>query len=116
MVLVRAWVKLQIAARLLVELGKHRLMIWRGLPNWPPKWNGPHGPDNPLPQGEVGILTRLETGTPSAFDPYCIAWNDQDYLGSLFFDELNFFNQIVAILRQHIGSPIAEIGSLNIPC
>jgi len=62
------------------------------------------------------MLTRLETGTPSAFDPYCIAWNDQDYLGSLFFDELNFFNQIVAILRQHIGSPIAEIGSLNIPC
>ncbi len=29
--------------------------------------------DNPLPQGEVGIPTRLETGTPSALDPYCIA-------------------------------------------
>jgi hypothetical protein len=29
---------------------------------------------------------------------------------------LNFLEQIVAILRQHIGSPIAEIGSLNIPC
>ena len=71
------------------------------------------------PQGEVGILTRLEIGTPSALDPHCIIimrWNDQDYLGSLFFDDLNFRNQIVAILRQHIGSSISEIGSLNTPC
>lgn len=48
------------------------------------------------------MLTRLETGTPSALDPYCILmmrWNDQDYFGSLFFDDLNFLNQIVAILR-----------------
>jgi hypothetical protein len=44
----------------------------------------------------------VEIGTPSALDPHCIVilrWDDQDYLGSLFFDDLNFRNQIVAILR-----------------
>ncbi len=101
-----------------MDLRKHPRMTWRGLPNWPPNWNGPHGPDNPLPQGEVGILTGVETATPSALDPHCILimrWNDQEYLGSLFFDDLSFLNQIVAILRQHIGSPICEIGSLDTP-
>ena len=71
-------------------------MTWRGHANWPPNWNGPHGPNSPLPRGEVGILTGLEIGAPSVLGPHCI-----------------FFNQIVEILRQHVGSTVSEIGSLN---
>lgn len=52
-----------------MELRKHPRMTWRGHPNWPPTWNGPHGPANPLPQGELGSLTRVETGAPSTLDP-----------------------------------------------
>jgi hypothetical protein len=64
----------------------------------------------------VGILTGLEIGAPSVLGPHCILimrWNDQDYFGSLFFDDSAFFNQIVGILRQHVGSTVSEIGSLN---
>jgi hypothetical protein len=93
-------------------------MTWQGQANWPPAWNGPHGPNNPLPLGEVGTLMRVETGVPSAMAPHCILvmrWKNQDYFGSLLFDDLAFFEQIVELLRRHAGLSIAEIGNLNVP-
>jgi len=102
-------------AGLIMELRKHPRMTWRGHPNWPPHWNGPHGPNHPLPHGEVGILTRVEIGPSSALAPHCILimrWNDQDYVGSLFFGDSEFLSEIVEVLRDHIGSPISEIGDL----
>ena len=101
-----------------MELRKHPRMTWQGQPNWPPNWSGPHGPNNPLPVGEVGILTRVETGATAAAAPYCILvirCNDQDYFGGLFFDDLSFLEQVTAVLRQHLGLSLAEIGNLNIP-
>ena len=47
---------------------------------------GPHGPDNPLPQGEIGILTRVETAVENTIAPHCVLiihYNGHDYLGSL---------------------------------
>jgi len=55
-----------------MELRKHPQMRWQGRPNWPPQWTGPHGPDNPLPQGEVGILTRVETAVENAVASHCV--------------------------------------------
>jgi hypothetical protein len=55
-----------------MELRKHPQMTWQGRPNWPPKWTGPHGPQNPLPAGEVGVLARVETTDPSLIAPHCI--------------------------------------------
>ena len=93
-------------------------MTWQGQPNWPPTWSGPHGPNNPLPVGEVGVLTRVESSTSSACSPHCILvmhWNNQDYFGSLFFDDLSFLEQFCELLRRHVGLPIAEIGNLELP-
>jgi hypothetical protein len=64
----------------------------------------------------VGILTGLEIGAPSVLGPHCIRimrWNDQDYFGSLFFDDSAFFNQIVEILANMSVRQFSEIGSLN---
>jgi hypothetical protein len=50
--------------------------------------------------------------------PHCVLvmrLNDQDYFGSLLFDDLTFFAQILELLRRHIGLSIAEIGNLIIP-
>jgi hypothetical protein len=50
--------------------------------------------------------------------PHCILvmrWKNQDYFGSLLFDDLAFFEQIVELLRRHAGLSIAEIGNLNVP-
>ena len=99
-----------------MELRNHPKMTWRGRPNWPPKWNGPYGPNNPLPEGETGILVKVETGAAKKV-PHCflvMRHNDQDYYGSMFFDDGTFLLQLLETLRKHIGSPFSEIGSLDI--
>lgn len=100
-----------------MELRKHPKMRWQGLPNWPPQWTGPHGPDNPLPQGEVGILTRVETAVENAIAPHCVLiihYNGQDYVESLSFDDEEFLKTICSILNDHIGGLISAIGSVDI--
>jgi hypothetical protein len=100
-----------------MELRNHPKMTWQGHPNWPPKWTGPHNSENPLPEGEVGILTRVETTGPSLIAPHCILvirYNDEDYLGSLFFDDEEFLQKICSILNEHIGLTISEIGNLDV--
>src|SRR6266508_4424541 len=70
-----------------MELRKHPKMRWHGRPNWPPEWNGPFGPDRPLPKGEVGTLVRAECRLGDLRTPHCyldIQWNGQDYFGSLY--------------------------------
>jgi hypothetical protein len=71
-----------------------------------------------VPRGEVGILVRVEPAGSVLGTPHCfvvIQWNQQEYFGSLYFDEENFLLKIVKLLRSCLGRPIAEIGSLDIP-
>jgi hypothetical protein len=101
-----------------MELRKHPRMRCLGRLNWPPEWKGPYGPNNPLPHGEVGILIRVEAASSVLTTPHCniiIQWNDREYLGSLYFDEKDFLQEIVGLLQSCVGRPIAEIGSLDIP-
>jgi hypothetical protein len=101
-----------------MELRKHPRMTYRGCPNWPPEWTGPYGPNNPLPCGEVGILMRVEPASSIVTTPHCIVviqWNHQEYLASLYFDEEDFLQKIVGLLRSCLGRLIAEIGSLDVP-
>lgn len=100
-----------------MELRKHPEMTWKGLPNWPPQWTGPHGPDNPVFQGEVGVLKAVEKSGVSVLGGcwvLTIAHNDQDYFGTLSFDDEEFCHKISAILMGHIGEPMSAIGSLDI--
>ena len=99
-----------------MELRKHPRMTCLGRPNWPPEWNGTYGPDNPLPRGEVGILVQVEAA--SILPAHCIVviqWNQQEYLASLYFDDEDFLQEVLGLLRSCLGRPIAEIGSLDIP-
>lgn len=101
-----------------MELRKHPRMTCLGRPNWPPEWNGTFGPNNPLPRGEVGILMQVEPASNLLKPPHCIIviqWNEQEYLASLYFDEEEFLQEVVGLLRSCLGRPIAEIGSLDIP-
>jgi hypothetical protein len=100
-----------------MELRKHLKMRWEGVPNWPPQWTGPHGPDNPLPRGEVGILTRVEIAVENTIAPHCVLimhHNEQEYVGSLSFDDEKFLKTICKLLRRHTGRSISAIGNLDI--
>jgi hypothetical protein len=100
-----------------MELRKHPKMRWQSLPNWPPQWTGPHGPDNPLRRGEVGILTRVETAVDNTIAPHCVLimhHNEQDYVGSLSFDDEKFLETVCKLLKGQIGKSISAIGNLDI--
>ena len=100
-----------------MQLRNDPRMVWQGRPNWPPEWVGPHGPDNPLPRGEVGTLKRVEYGSSITTDPHLfvvMAFNNQEYVGTLHFDEERFLENISHTLAAHIGQPLSEIGSLDI--
>ena len=100
-----------------MQLRNDPRMVWQERPNWPPEWVGPHGPDNPLPQGEVGTLSRVECVSSSHTGPHCfvvMSFNNQDYIGTLHFDEARFLETISHLFAAHIGQPLSEIGSLDI--
>jgi hypothetical protein len=44
-----------------------------------------------------------------------IRHRDQDYFGTLSFDDEEFFKKICGILNGHIGEPTSAIGGLDIP-
>jgi len=42
-------------------------------------------------------------------------YKEQEYFGVLYFDDETFLQTIFGLLRNCIGRPIAEIGSLDVP-
>jgi hypothetical protein len=92
-------------------------MSWQGRPNWPPEWNGPYGPERPLPNGELGTLLKAECGFGKATVPHCyidMEWNGQEYVGLLYFDDSGLIGNVCQILKAQVGRAISEIGSLDV--
>src|SRR5688572_3476290 len=90
---------------------------WRGHSNWPPVWNGPHGPGNPLPQGDVGVLKEVQPGAATLVGTRCLlvmTHNEQDYFGTLVFEDEESHKRICAVFTENIGSAISAIGSVDI--
>jgi len=93
-------------------------MRWRGRRNWPPQWKGKRSLGGLLPEPEAGVLIRVEPGLGDKKTPHCfldIQWNDHEYFAVLFFDDAEFLQLICDTFNRHIGRPISEIGSLDIP-
>jgi hypothetical protein len=68
------------------------------------------------PQGEIGILKRVE---PSVIPPAnrCFLYIDHDgssYIGCLLFDDRVFCSQIVRILQANLNKTVAQIGSIDL--
>lgn len=101
-----------------VELRSHPKMCYQGHCSWPPAWAGPVDPGASLPKGEVGVLIAVEAASKYLSAPHCllvIRYNDEEYFGALFFDDRSFAHTICNLLRSHLGSPMAALGSLDIP-
>lgn len=101
--------------RLDMELRHHPLMSYRGVPNWPPIWIWRNGErDKQPPKGEVGVLREVFESRvqPSLRIFLIVEYESEEYMGCLLFGDLTFCNQVYALLTQHCGHRIQDIGSL----
>jgi hypothetical protein len=99
----------------LVLLRDHPGMTYRGMHNWPPVWV--HTRSDPYKKltREVGVLigTRLGGTMPRRLF-LVMEFENKRYLGCLMFDDAPFCNQVNDFLQNHFGTPIKEIGDLDL--
>ena len=97
-----------------MELRRHSLMSFGGIPTWPPpEWVWASGLRNVFiyPKGEVGVLENVRR---SSVSPDKCLFITMTYHGSIYLGRLNF-GQIFELLKSNCGRSITEIGSIDIP-
>lgn len=97
-------------------LRDHPLFRYHGVPSWPPVWTWTGGLENSRPNGEVGILKKVEFSNVLPADRFFVYIDHEGsfYIGCLLFNDSNFCGQIATLLQNHYNRPIAEIGSLDV--
>jgi hypothetical protein len=66
-------------------------------------------------RGEVGVLRYVHLTAQESKKCYLvIEHNGQHYVGALLFDDSDFCSQICALLQQHLGRSVKEIGDLEV--
>jgi len=99
-----------------MELRRHPLMVFKGVPNWPPAWIWTSGIANTRPTGEIGTLLDVRQSTVNPDTCFIsIAYDESTYVGRLIFDDPNFCQQFYKVLTANCGVSILEIGGLHIP-
>src|SRR5262245_42605270 len=99
-----------------LRLREHPRLSRNGRKSWPPKWTWIGGAENKKPKGEIGILREVKISkmmTPNK----CFIVIDHEgsvYMGTLFINDLSLFVRIVALLRDHCGKRLREIGNLDV--
>jgi hypothetical protein len=100
-----------------MKLRDHPLMSCHGVSNWPPVWTQASTRTKPkIIRDEVGTLRYIHAyDNPASNKCYLvIEYEGDNYLGALLFGDATFCHQITALLRQHIGRRIEEIGDLDV--
>jgi hypothetical protein len=97
-----------------VKLRDHPLMSYRGIPNWPPVWTQMRIGGVKIMKGEVGVLIYVHAGGASNTCYLVIEHENQNYSGSLVFDDGPFCRQMVDLLQQYCGRSVKEIGDLQV--
>src|SRR5215475_11609485 len=99
-----------------MKLRDHPLMVYKGVPSWPPAWlRRVHSYDNTHPTGELGILKDV---LPSTLPPPKICFLiiehcDAEYIGSLLLSDPVFCREIWTILVQNCGNAMRDIGEID---
>ena len=98
-----------------MELRDHPLVSYRGLPSWPPTWSPakPRTDLKPL-RGELGRLSYTLAGAKPDRFFLVIEHEGQPYVGCLFVNDDVFCAQLIAVLQNHAGLAIKEIGDLDL--
>jgi hypothetical protein len=89
-------------------------MRHRGAPNWPPVWMQWRIDGVKAVNGEVGNLIYVYA-VADAYKCYLvIEYENENYTGTLLFDNARLCRQVVNLLQHHLGQSIKEIGDLDV--
>jgi hypothetical protein len=99
-----------------MELRDHRLMSYRGVPNWPPVWIQRKSlAEQQILRGEIGILQQVvTTGIDYQKLFLFVEHEGVPYIGCLIFSDHRFCRPIAKLLRRHYGYSIKDIGAVDL--
>jgi len=99
-----------------MKLREHPYFNHKGLPSWPPAWSYVSGPCIDRPQGEVGILKKVQLSSAGHRDRcfLTIQFKSSFYIGCLFVSDPAFCKQIEALLQDHIDEEIRAVANLDL--
>ena len=97
-----------------VKLRDHPLIRHPGGTNWPPVWTQRRIDGFKAVTGEDGLLIYVHAATDSNKCDLVVECDNENYTGTLLFVEPKFCAQVAALLRQHIGKSIKDIGDLDV--
>ena len=98
-----------------MKLRDYPLMTNGDAPNWPPLWMQSRiGGGVKAVSGEVGVLIYVHAGADSRKCYLVIEDENENYTGTLLFDNASLCRQVANLLQQHLGRSIKEIGDLAV--
>jgi hypothetical protein len=97
-----------------VKLRDHLLLRHAGGSNWPPVWMQRRIDGFKAQTGEIGVLIYVHAASGSNKCDLAIVDENENYTGTLLFDDAKSCHQIADLLRQHIGKSIKDIGDLDV--
>jgi hypothetical protein len=97
-----------------VKLRDHPRMRHRDAPNWPPVWRQSRIDGVKEMNGEVGVLIYVYAAADSRKCYLVIEHENENYTGTLLFDDARLSRQVAKLLQHHRGQSIKEIGDLDV--
>jgi hypothetical protein len=98
------------------QLRTHPKLKYKGARTWPPDWSG--GYNGTAPQGEEGRLRDVGVAEkdligPQRLDLY-VEHEGRRYGGQVWVDDPTLVPKLCDLLKEHIGSPMRQIGELEV--
>jgi hypothetical protein len=99
-----------------MKLRDHPLVSCVGMRNWPPAWLWRGDSEDTRPNGEVGFLTDVILSNINPPNTCFLVMQNMgaEYIGCLSFEDSSFCREIYRVLSGYCGSPIDEIGDIDI--
>ena len=99
-----------------MKLRAHPLMSYNGFPSWPPVWiKGGIDWEVKKLTGEVGVLRDVLRHDKLPNKCFLVIEHESErWMGCLVVGDGTFCNQIVDLLKLHVGRSMKEIGELDL--
>jgi hypothetical protein len=98
-----------------IKLRDYPHISYQGFHTWPPNWTWTGGAQDVAAKGEVGILKEVKTH--DAISSKCFLFIEHEgatFMGSVSIDSWFVCQELVKLLKRHLGEPLRSIGGLEV--